>query len=69
VTSLEKTNYDERKEAILKQLFTAFNHNISNSILERHELLFAMRLAQIRLENDPDCVELFKIFLSSGEGN
>jgi hypothetical protein len=45
VTSLEKQNYDERKEAIQKQLFTAFNHNISNSILERHEILFAMRLA------------------------
>ena len=41
------------------------NSTIGNGLLEEHKLLFTLRLAQIRMGEDPTCDPLFDLFLSS----
>jgi len=48
---INKTNYLERQECIVQQLFIEVYHRVSYSLLNKHQMVFALRLAQIRLGN------------------
>jgi len=56
--------HTERLEVITTELFQNFNLNISQGLLEMHQMLFSMRLSQIRLKYDNDCAEIFNVFLN-----
>ena len=48
---IQKTNYLQRQECIVSQLFIEVYHRVSYSLLNKHQMVFALRLAQIRLGN------------------
>ncbi len=47
--ALPKTNYLQRQEFIIKELFMEIYHRVAFGLLNQDSLIFAMRLAQIRL--------------------
>jgi len=46
---ISKSSYNERLEFIISELFTQVYHRVSYALLEKHKLVFALRLSQIRL--------------------
>lgn len=65
VNAIPKNEYSRRLQVIIKELFIRINSVIGNGLLEEHKMLFTLRLAQIRLGEDPVCDPLFDCFLSS----
>lgn len=47
--AITKTNYLQRQEFIIKELFLEIYHRVGFGLLNQDSLIFAMRLAQIRL--------------------
>ena len=62
---ISKTNPDARLQVIIKELFQYVYVKISQGLLLEHQALFALRLAQIRLEADYDY--MFELLLKSTE--
>jgi dynein heavy chain 1, cytosolic len=46
---ISKINYQARQEFIIKELFTEIYHRVGYSLLNKDQVIFAARLAQIRL--------------------
>ncbi|MCQ2815661.1 MAG: AAA family ATPase [archaeon] len=51
LAKIEKTKYEERKDYIINQLFMEIYHRVGYALLNEDKLIFATRLAQIRLDN------------------
>ena len=49
LSEIEKNNYTERQDKILKMLFIEIYHRVGYSLLNKDKLILAMRLAQISL--------------------
>jgi len=47
--NIPKINYQARQDFIIQELFTEIYHRVGYSLLNKDQLIFAMRLAQIRL--------------------
>ena len=49
LAQIQKTNYNERQDYIISALFKEVYHRVGYALLNKDQLIFAMRLAQIRL--------------------
>ena len=62
---IPKTNPEARLQVITKELFQYVYLKISQGLLLEHQPLFALRLAQIRLEQDYD--QMFELLLKTSD--
>ena len=67
VKAIPKTKERERLKVITEQLFVQMNQNICQGLLQEHQFLFTLRLAQIRLagDNEDECGKLLEKLFSS----
>lgn len=63
--AISKAQYEQRLRTIIQQLFITINQQIGQGLKQEHHLLFSMRLAQIKLSEDPVSEELFDLWLKS----
>ena len=49
LSGIPKTSYDERQNKIINMLFIEIYHRVGYSLLNKDQLILAMRLAQINL--------------------
>lgn len=63
--AIQKTEPQKRLKVITQQLFLQFNQTINQGLLLQHQMLFTMRLAQIRMYEDETASSLFELFLRS----
>ncbi len=64
---IPKSNPEGRLQVIIKELFQYVYLKISQGLLLEHQPLFALRLAQIRLESDYD--HMFELLLKSSDAS
>jgi len=63
---IPKTDHQKRLKVITTQLFNYLNQTVGQGLLQQHQMLFTMRLAQIRLGGEnPEAEGLFDLFLKS----
>jgi dynein heavy chain 1 len=62
--ALPKSQHDKRLEVMTKAMFVKFNQSFSQGLLEAHQQMFAVRLAQIRIQGDAECTKIYDLFLN-----
>jgi dynein heavy chain 1 len=63
--AVPKSQPQDRLKVIMKQLYIYVNQTIGQGLLQEHQMLFTLRLAQIKLTEDNTCDQLFEIFLKA----
>ena len=63
VAEIPKTNYEKRLNAIFEELFITVYHKFGQGLLNKHKLLFGLKLVQIRLQRR--CEDEIKLLLAS----
>jgi len=57
------TETDKRIVVMMQELLDHINQNICQGLLVKHQLLFTMRLAQIKQSQDKTSDSLYNLFL------
>jgi len=66
LAAISKTDYDGRLNFITNELFSNVYHRVSHALMTKDKMLFALRLAQIKLSSDkPSSSELFNILIKN----
>lgn len=65
LNSIPKTNHDARRKCLIQQLFDEIYDSNSRGLLAEHQPLFALRLVQIRKNDDERFDRLFQLLLRS----
>merc|ERR1712147_426816 len=60
-----KSNYAERRETLVKEFFNSSYEYASKGLMQQHQVLFALRLVQIRKADDPDFDFAFDMLMKS----
>ena len=63
LSQVPKSNHDQRREVLISELFNSSFDRVSSGLFSEDQNLFALRLAQIRLQRDENFLRLFDVLL------